>query len=1706
MSKPSSAGRGRWRDAADARSTRPRGPTRAGKWIRAALVSSIAIAMIGVVGFLVRIFILGSATRTVFIPFRVSSYRKPQITPIRGAAAERQAMAAASLRFREDPLDADGDLTLENFKTKLNGLRAEKREAPVVAYVSGYSMVDGSGAVQILASDSDPFTPRTQLPLRQVLEALRACPAKDRLLVLDIIKLSSYPFDLGGTPDGVADLVRREVETDEDGKPRGDDPGLLVLVACSPGESGLWSEHLGESIFAHVFARAFTDPKADRDGLGTLSVQELADYLHANVDGFARRLRGTSQRPYLIGNGDFSIAGIVRPTESPRGAVAALEKSAGTAADSLKTSAEKKAEDAKASAGKKAEGLKAAGADPAKPPRPDGPGEASPTEKGGADEPAPADASRYPDWLIAGWELRRNWWNDPATSRFPGAASPRAFRKLEGVLLRSESAWRSGESPTVVRDEFREAMAPLVAAMDHDRALPAPTSIRSVGQAVAGGWKPDGALVLRLRDLLDDLKARTGHPPNEAVLAARKKAVGELAQAIKGKPTPSLELAGILIEATADVRVAPDTLGLLDDLVKQTATKLNIVELRLFEDLAASAAPPAPWPDEAADTARVAWDALCLAERAAHQPSAFPWTADLLARADRARHEARVLLLKEVRGFVSWKQTGEAWAAAVESLRKASEAQKLIEDARTELDRSRAIISGYLPFLQASSRPGLETVWQEAARASGELARILGTPPDTESDSSSDPGHSAIDMQLNELGPALGSLRASNEALLRPFREESLREAIAQTKADKPDPRAAAEIDALLASPMPAPEWRPRLVDAVRSLDARLAESTARLERLPDDSGPSARLEQARTQAVRRARRLQTLLSLMGEAALARNLCPGVELTSEIESMSRGSATAAAGPEDGIARLWGSLARVASSASCKLNALLERSDRGDDPAGWIAPPFLLDTTVNPRFAMGVEVARRHGRWLAARYLHEERDLHEGGDPERFYEDAAEECPGHPDPTATSLRLAVDGAEATTLSSSRSSTRAEVKLSLVGSGRGTPAKARIAVHSPGDDRLKIGVPESGPVELTGLAPTVVGINLTWVDQGGAAAKEPPPGFLIGATLSDGRSFHQRVPIRIESDQILPSFVLGTGDGPPAGIPTDPLRLRTLPGRQSFQVLIRNPFPRSREVSVQLLSGETVLATSGDKPVAVPANGTVAVKALAPGSPSLAPTKDKEPLLEAPAGLKLRMIESTAGGAKGFTIVQPLRPEIIDPSEYVDVRLAQFTPAIQGRPNELKLVLRTMPGMTGPPCQAELVLPADRSLFPSLLSPQTEGKHAGPLPAGGDLTLSAEGLRLDPGEPPNGSFYLNLDGVKRALWYRAQFSEVAGIQRAEPESKSPRIRFRIDRTVRAGGPTLLQVHFEVDKAPPRSRLTFEIGRDEGNGFVADVRAAPRPPKQQHVGFALGEGGTLLLEAAIDDWTDPYPLNIRGRRQAIARLVDPAGMELRSYAEDIVLDDQPPAIPTIKVAPEVDEGGRPFEARIVVTPPISGVREVAYIVGPKLLDDEEFAKARAENKTSDARRAGNDDREWAAPIVIPKDATGRIFITARAISGVGLAGKGGEVVKLRPRPMAADDAAAKKKDEPPALATVEGTVNEASVAQPNLRVALLDPNPKDPAKMVIKETVTDDNGKFQLKDVAPGEYMLFSINDNSKRFYYKPLHVDPGAAVSLKLELLR
>src|SRR5262249_22728027 len=140
------------------------------------------------------------------------------------------------------------------------------------------------------------------LYLREVLGQVRGCKAKHKLLVVEIMQSYVAPR-FGVLADDVAARTEALVKKATD-----DDPTLLVLLPCAPGQTALCSEDLRHTVFAYYVERGLLgaadgyNESQTRDG--QVTVRELTAFLQARVDRWAIQNRATRQTPTLVGTAD----------------------------------------------------------------------------------------------------------------------------------------------------------------------------------------------------------------------------------------------------------------------------------------------------------------------------------------------------------------------------------------------------------------------------------------------------------------------------------------------------------------------------------------------------------------------------------------------------------------------------------------------------------------------------------------------------------------------------------------------------------------------------------------------------------------------------------------------------------------------------------------------------------------------------------------------------------------------------------------------------------------------------------------------------------------------------------------------------------------------------------------------------------------------------------------------------------------------------------------------------------------------------------------------------------------------------------------------------------------------------------------------------------------------------------------------------------
>ncbi len=1617
---------GRWRHqpATEAGPTN----TRASKWSTAALLTLFLIALAAAAIYLLLFLFLWSGPRPYFVPLWNAHYQK--LSSIPWMDADRKAMEAGAFFDEVAPRGFD-DLTFEEITSQLEALKTRAKSDSIVVYVASYALVDPRGAVRLLAKDSDTSDPQTGLLLGDLLASMKACPASKKLLVLDVNRADPNLAELGaiGTSDGVADLILQEVNATAD-------KSLLVLSASAPGQPSLSLETFGRSLFNRQFCLALDDLAADLDGDNRLSVSELAMYLGQTGDRWAQHFRGTHQLAFLTGEGpDFPLIMLNRTRPKTK-----------TAPVTQTTKVEPLAESGKSAT-------------------PDA------TAKAAATAPA-TDGPVYPQWLAEGWEKRAKWWAEGVL-----VDAPRVFRALDATLLRAERGWRVGTDPERVRSDFNSTLASIEAERSKANDIPRPP-IRSVGQARAFGNKADPALVAPLKELLRKRRDPDPNAKPEDLMAASKKASDEFVAGLKGKT--SLDLAFAIVGASADDRFSPEVVTVLDSVVDDArkadpTLQRDVIELRFLHQLAARAAIAKTAPgggDWSETTVKMAWDVVTAAEEAASRFDSLHWVDAPLHRADNLRHEAAVLLLPTSAGMTSWDQIGKAWDMTREAYEFVTSFQNRMSRARISLTKARAVLTGYLPFMEANGPGHSSSLWHDAAGASGRIARMVAMTRMPQEGQVPDP---ALERLHNDLAEATQRLDTLTDELMSPFRHEVLTSLANRCGMDKPDPKLGPAIDALLATPFPEAKDRAALLSAARTLDRRLAELPSN-EPVADSDGS---VDSDRVEAVRRiaARRQQVAADLMLTAGYTESQTEGVFADGD------------------VAKWWGALSSTLRAARENLITLAQSPGADiDDSAGMVAPFSALDWHSNSTRIQREKEARAAWNRLGGRYLDDRRDL---GGSDSFLERSGLEClqVGLGSPPDSTLEITADPAsESPTLSSSR--VEANISARLTWHGPGTdPVPVTLSVIAQNDPRFRVTLSSGPEVKLIPETPLMITAKVAWNDVAGTLASRPPTGFLLRARRADGRVDHLIVPVTIVAGS--EQFRLVLSDDPKQVNPQPfDLRLRPLVGRQSFYVHVMNPTSAPRNVLVNVVAGDS--SGIGGETILGEAKLTVAPGVSTP-VPTFAatPIKPTDLLAAAPAALRIRLVDQATNK---ILDQHTLRTSIASPLEYLKVMNAEFRPAQPGEPNRLSVTLRAQPSLNGPPCPVELLVNQDAELFPALIAPP-KGKLSGTLEPAGELTLYAEQLKLDPSATRDGVFRLDLDGEKRALAFKARFPLHGGPQEAAPE-KTPRIRFSAVPEVKADRPARLNVTFLVDNAPSDAKIEFRLGRGESD----DITPWIAPAKERRVGFdPRGEKGALLFEAGIADWSKSFlTAGIRGERRLQARLLDADGRTvLDSSSLTMTLDDLTPReVAFGPMPPQVAKGTASIPVSAVASVPASSVKEMTFFIGKPA----DFDKAVAAGASVRGKAAPSDPSTWTADLPLPATAASPLVISVRVVSGVDLVGFASQEIDLtEPKPSAADEKS-KKDAEAARSGVIEGKVAQGNLPQPNLIVTLIDLQPKLNTDAKAGETKTGKGGTFTFKDVKPGKYRLAVANQASLTKASKDVTVEPAKTAKADLDLFR
>ena len=223
------------------------------------------------------------------------------VSPVPWAAQDRAALLDAGLLGQ--PLDdVSANPNRDQIRLRFKALSKAPPREPVVVYLTAPAAVDAAGAVYVLPADPLGDHPRNRLPLAELLAAFKDCPARHKLLVLQLTPPPEDP--LFAPPSGeLSAAVFRTLDAVPD-------DSRLCLVACGPGETSLASHDLGRTIFGYYLEaglRGLADGwNGERDG--RVTVNELASFVRSRVSRWSSANLRSSQTPVLVGSAeDFTL-------------------------------------------------------------------------------------------------------------------------------------------------------------------------------------------------------------------------------------------------------------------------------------------------------------------------------------------------------------------------------------------------------------------------------------------------------------------------------------------------------------------------------------------------------------------------------------------------------------------------------------------------------------------------------------------------------------------------------------------------------------------------------------------------------------------------------------------------------------------------------------------------------------------------------------------------------------------------------------------------------------------------------------------------------------------------------------------------------------------------------------------------------------------------------------------------------------------------------------------------------------------------------------------------------------------------------------------------------------------------------------------------------------------------------------------------------
>ncbi|MCC7335876.1 MAG: VWA domain-containing protein [Pirellulaceae bacterium] len=191
-----------------------------------------------------------------------------------------------------------------------------------IVHLSAHGVLNHDSKPCLLFADADPLDDATWVPLAEVLNAIgeaigeptvgaHEIDTNHRARVLVILDTGKQPpdFRCGLLSSGFIDAARDEIKSLKF-------KNFAVLLSCDEEQCAWTAPEINGTVFGYMVATGLHGMADERSGSGDgntrVTVQELADFVTASVDGYVREHRGRVQQPNLVWcgeeqDGDFDL-------------------------------------------------------------------------------------------------------------------------------------------------------------------------------------------------------------------------------------------------------------------------------------------------------------------------------------------------------------------------------------------------------------------------------------------------------------------------------------------------------------------------------------------------------------------------------------------------------------------------------------------------------------------------------------------------------------------------------------------------------------------------------------------------------------------------------------------------------------------------------------------------------------------------------------------------------------------------------------------------------------------------------------------------------------------------------------------------------------------------------------------------------------------------------------------------------------------------------------------------------------------------------------------------------------------------------------------------------------------------------------------------------------------------------------------------------